>query len=139
MWLFFYESDKFWDKFWKVMAIVAVILIVMAMVISFTPAGRGIWNSIQYQTHKVDDATSYQTRKQVEDTCRATIVSYESDKMTWEQYKDSESSEQRGWADSAKIRANKAALTYNEYFLKNSYVFDGNVPADIRTELPLIE
>ena len=121
------------------MAIAAVVMAVIGMVITFTPAGRGIWNSIQYQTHKVDDATSYQTRKQVEDTCRATIVSYESDKMTWEQYKDSESSEQRGWADSAKIRANKAALTYNEYFLKNSYVFDGNVPADIRTELPLIE
>ena len=139
MWLFFYESDKFWDKFWKVIAIAAVVLIIIAMLISFTPAGRGIWNSYQYQTQKVGDATSYKTRKQVEDTCRATIVSYESDKLTWEQYKDSESSEQRGWADSAKIRANKAALTYNEYFLKNSYVFEGNVPADIRTELPLIE
>lgn len=133
------DSYEFWDKFFRVMVIATVVMAVIGMVITFTPAGRGIWNSIQYQTHKVDDATSYQTRKQVEDTCRATIVSYESDKMTWEQYKDSESSEQRGWADSAKIRANKAALTYNEYFLKNSYVFDGNVPADIRTELPLIE
>lgn len=133
------DSYEFWDKFWRVIAIATVVLIVLAMVISFTPAGRGIWNSVQHQTQKIDDATSYKTRKQVEDTCRATIVSYESDKLTWAQYKDSESAEQRGWADSAKIRANKAALTYNEYFLKNSYVFDGNVPADIRAELPLIE
>ena len=133
------KSYVFWDKFWRVIAIATVVLIVVGMVISFTPAGRGIWNSVQHHTQKVDDATNYKTRKQVEDTCRATIVSYESDKLTWEQYKDSESAEQRGWADSAKIRANKAALTYNEYFLKNSYVFDGNVPEDIKTELPLIE
>lgn len=69
----------------------------------------------------------------------STIVSYESDKLMWEQYKDSESPEQRGWAESAKIRANKAALTYNEYFLKNSYVFDGNIPSDIRTELEILK
>lgn len=95
-----------------------------------------IWRT---DVKKAADSTRYETRKQVEDTCRATIVSYESDKLMWEQYKDSESKEQRGWADSAKLRANKAAITYNEYFLKNSFVFDGNVPADIRTELPIID
>lgn len=98
----------------------------------------------RYHTWRTDikqtaDLTRYETRKKVEDTCRATIVSYEADKLTWEQYKDSESAEQRGWADSAKLRANKAAVTYNEYFLKNGFVFEGNVPADIRTELPLLE
>lgn len=103
------------------------------------PAGRAQWNSWWHDVKKVDDATRYETRKQVEDTCRATIVSYESDKLMYEQYKDSEDAEQRGWADSAKIRANKAALTYNEYFLKNSYVFEGNVPADICTRLEILE
>lgn len=121
------------------------IAIFMAMVVIFAtmtgcgPVDRYIWNKIDYATQKVDDATSYKTRKQVEDTCRATIVSYEADKLTWEQYKDSDSAEQRSWADAAKLRANKAALTYNEYFLKNSFVFDGNVPNDIRTELPILE
>lgn len=66
-------------------------------------------------------------------------MSYETDRLMWEQYKDSDSEEERGWAESAKIRANKAALTYNEYFLKNSYVFEGNVPSDIRTELEILE
>ena len=85
------------------------------------------------------DSTRYETRKQVENTCRAAIVSYESDKMTWNQYKDSENEEQRSWALAARLRANKAAIMYNEYILKNSYVFDGNIPADILDELPLIE
>lgn len=121
------------------------IIIIMVMVVIFAtmtgcgPVDRYIWNKIDYATQKVDDATSYKTRKQVEDTCRATIVSYKADKLTWEQYKDSDSAEQRSWADAAKLRANKAALTYNEYFLKNSFVFDGNVPNDIRTELPILE
>ena len=118
------------------------ILLVLFIIVSLctcTPQGRYFWNTYEHNIQNIDDATSYETRKQVEDTCRATIVSYESDKLMWEQYKDSESAEQRGWADAAKIRANKAALTYNEYFLKNSYVFDGNIPADIRTELEIIK
>lgn len=114
-------------------------LFVLGMIVNATPGGRAFFNNWDHAVQKVDDATSYQTRKQVEDTCRATIVSYESDKLTWEQYKDSESAEQRGWAEAAKLRANKAALTYNEYFLKNSYVFAGNVPGDIRTELEIIK
>lgn len=124
----------------KIIAIIlALLVLVTPLYFSATPTGVAIWNTWFHAVQKADDATRYETRKQVEDTCRATIVSYESDKLTWEQYKDSENSEQRGWADSAKLRANKAALTYNEYFLKNSYVFEGNIPADIRTELPILE
>lgn len=114
-------------------------LIIAGSIFFYTPYGRAVINNWNYQVQKVDDATRYETRKQVEDTCRATIVSYESDKLIWEQYKDSESAEQRGWAESAKIRANKAAMTYNEYFLKNSYVFEGNIPADIRYRLEILK
>lgn len=135
--------DNFMESAGKAIAVVLAVLLLGTLIFGpifmFTPEGREAWNNLQYKTQKVDDATNYHTRKQVEDTCRATIVSYEADKLTWEQYKDRESAEQRGWADAAKLRANKAALTYNEYFLKNSYVFDGNVPGDIRTELQLIE
>lgn len=117
-----------------------VLAVVLALgLVGCTPAGREAWNSHWYEVQKVDDQTRYATRKKVEDTCRATIVSYEADKLTWEQYRDSEDPEQRSWADAAKLRANKAALTYNEYFLKNSYVFEGNVPEDIRQELAMIE
>lgn len=114
----------------------ALIALLAASCIPSTRAGLNLW---QYDLQKVDDVTRYQTRKQVEETCRATIVSYEADRLTWEQYKDSESAEQRGWAEAAKIRANKAAVTYNEYILKNSFVFEGNIPDDIRAELELLE
>lgn len=122
------------------MKLICVILVVVLMLglVGCTPSGRAAWNEHWYEVQKADDRTSYETRKQVEDTCRATIVSYETDRLTWEQYKDSEDPEQRSWADAARLRANKAAVTYNEFFLKNSYVFEGNVPEDIRTELEVL-
>ena len=95
-------------------------------------------NQVSYVNQKIDDATNYETRKEVEDSCRAMIASYEADKLTWEQYKDSESSEQRSWADQAKMRANRTAATYNNYILKNSYVWSGNIPDDILSELEVI-
>ena len=126
----------------KVLLGVVITILVIAVIASIwfnaTPSGRALWNSWWHDVQKADDNTRYDTRKQVEDTCRATIVSYESDKLTWEQYKDSENAEQRSWAEAAKMRANKAAITYNEYFLKNSYVFEGNIPGDIRTELTIL-
>ena len=95
----------------------------------FTPDGKYVeWTG-----------TYYETRKTVEDSCRAMIASYEADKLTYEQYKDSESDEQRSWADQAKMRANRTAANYNNYILKNSYVWSGNIPEDILAELPVIE
>lgn len=132
------EMRKWTAKFLIFTLIVILILSIMGG-LTGCASMTGTYHEWRTDIKKTADTTRYETRKKVEDTCRATIVSYESDKLTWEQYKDSESAEQRGWADSAKLRANKAAVTYNEYFLKNSFVFDGNVPADIRTNLPLLE
>lgn len=97
----------------------------------------GTWlnNKTDYINQKIDDSTNYETRKEVEDTCRAMVASYEADKLTWEQYKDSESKEQRSWAGQAKMRANRTAANYNNYILKNSYVWSGNIPEDILSEL----
>ena len=97
--------------------------------------GTYVENQIDYVDQKIDDRTNYETRKTVEDSCRAMISSYEADKLTWMQYKDSEDSEQRSWADQAKMRANRTASNYNNYILKNSYVWEGNIPLDIRSEL----
>ena len=36
------------------------------------------------------------------------------------------------------ITANKTAVLYNEYVLKNSRVWDGNIPKDIMEKLPII-
>lgn len=126
----------------KVTIIAAVIL---ALVIGFgawvgcTHAGRAAWNLWFGSVQKVDDATNYNTRKKVEDTCRSMISSYEADRLTYEQYKDSENEEKQGWAEQAKMRANKTAATYNNFILENSYVWSGNVPDDIRQELSYLE
>lgn len=99
----------------------------------------GIGNKVDYMIQKVDDSTNYETRKKVEDTCRAYIASYFTDKATWEQYKDSESELERSWASQAMMRANKTANVYNEYILKNSFVWQGNIPDDIKEELQLLK
>ena len=98
-----------------------------------------MWNNWFHEVQKVDDSTNYKTKKQVEDSCRAMVSSYEADKLTYEQYKDSEVKEEVSWANQAKMRANRTAANYNNYILKNSYVWDGNVPDDIMMELEVIE
>lgn len=102
-------------------------------------AGTGYGNTVEYVDRKIDDATNYETKKKVEDTCRSMISSYESDKLTFEQYKDSDSEEKQSWAEQAKMRANKTASTYNHYILENDFVWSGNVPEDIMDKLPYIE
>ena len=97
------------------------------------------WNSWFGLVQKADDSTNYETLKQVEDTCRSMIASYEADRLTYEQYKNSEDDEQQSWAEQAKMRANRTASTYNNYILENSYVWSGNVPNDIDSELDYLE
>lgn len=98
-----------------------------------------IWNNWFHAVQKADDDTNYKTKKKVEDTCRAMIASYNADKLTYEQYRDSDSKEKQGWAEQAKMRANKTASTYNNYILKNEYIWKGNVPSDIYMTLPYME
>ena len=119
----------------------AVALIVLGVIVfmTLTPIGRSIWNTNMYAVQKTDDATNYKTLKKVEDNCRAMIASYTEDKLIYEQYKDSDSKEQRSWSDQAKMRANSTATSYNEFVLKNSYVWKDNVPEDIKKELEYIK
>lgn len=124
----------------KALYIVLFTLLVAAIIFfAATPVGRAAWNNWFFNVQKADDATRYSTRKHVEDTCRSMIASYESDRLTYEQYKDSEVAEQRSWADQAKMRANRTASSYNNYILENSFVWDGNIPHDIQHKLEYIE
>lgn len=123
----------------KTLLIVLGTLLVVLIIYFMTPAGRETWNNYKYKIAKVDERTDYDTLKQVEDTCRAMVSTYKSDKVTYETYKDSEDKDMRNVALQAKIRANSTAISYNEYILKNSYVWKNNVPADIYMELPIIE
>ena len=128
------------NKFLAVIVTIILIVIVGASVFfRATPTGKAIWNNWFHAVQKVEDDTNYKTKKKVEDTCRAMIASYNSDKLTYEQYRDSDSEEKQGWAEQAKMRANKTASTYNNYILKNEYVWENNVPKDIYMELSYIE
>ena len=123
----------------KTVIVVSAVVLIFIISWALTPSGREFWNSHFYAVQKADDATSYETRKQVEDTCRSMIASYEADKLTYDQYKDSDSEEKQSWAEQAKMRANKTASTYNNYILQNSFVWEGNIPSDIAKELPYID
>lgn len=123
----------------EVIAFILMMLFLGAIVFfAATPAGRAVWNNWWHDVQVVDDNTNYETLKKVEDTCRSMIASYESDKLVWEQYKDSDNPEKLEWAEQAKMRANKTASTYNNYILENRYVWKNNVPADIYMNLPYI-
>lgn len=121
------------------------ILLICALVgisilgIVFAPKITAMRNKYEYAIQKADDATNYETLKEVEDTCRAMISSYEADKLTYEQYKNAETDEKRSWAEQAKMRANKTAVSYNNYILKNNFVWKNNVPNDIYEELAVLD
>ena len=119
--------------------IILAILIFLPIFFSATPSGVAMWNSWFHKVKAADAATNYDTQQQVENTCRSMISSYESDTLMYTQYKDSTNSEQQSWAQSAKTRANKTAIEYNEYILKNKYVWKDNVPDYIRTDLKTLE
>lgn len=114
--------------------------VVLSLVFFFAanPFGVMAWNSWFGLVQKADDATNYETLLEVESTCRSMIASYQSDRLMYEQYKDSPVDEEQSWAQNARTRANKTAITYNEYILKNSFVWAGNVPEDIDQELEII-
>lgn len=122
-------------------AILAVFLslCIIALIILAGPVVKVIQNKYDYTVQKADDATSYKTLKEVEDSCRAMIASYEADKLIFEQYKDSDNEEKQSWAEQAKMRANRTAAQYNEYIRKNSFVWSDNVPDDIDEKLGYVE
>ena len=117
---------------------ICTIVVTIALVIAGVLGGWfDTWftNKVDYVDQKIHDQTNYETKKKVEDTCRAMISSYNADKLTYEQYKDSDNEEKQSWAEQAKMRANKTASTYNNYILENSFVWENNVPDDIQREL----
>ena len=127
------------NKTEKVLTAILIALVLMAAFFCITPVGVALRNSYGFAVQKVDDATRYETRKKVEDTCRAMIANYEADRISYEQYKQSDDAEKQGWAEQAKMRANRTAASYNEYYLKNSFVWSGAVPSDIKGSLPYLE
>lgn len=122
----------------QIVSILTAIIIVLGLWV-FAPQIRGVVNQKNYEVRKVDEKTSYKIKKEVEDTARSMVSSYNTDKLAYEQYKTSDNKEHQSWAQSYKQRANSTATKYNEYILKNSYVFEGNIPADILQNLEVLQ
>ena len=123
----------------RAILIIVICAILAVLIIILTPIGRSMWNKRMHDVQVADDSTNYETLKKVEDACRAMIASYESDRLTYEQYRDSDDSEERSWATQARMRANRTASTYNNYILENSYVWSNNIPENIDVKLDYIE
>lgn len=121
-------------------AILSILAIIIITIVGTFLGWFGTYfiNKTNYINQKIDDRTNYTTMKKVEDSCRSMIASYKTDKATYEMYKYSENEEKQSWGEQAKMRANKTANTYNEYVLKNSYVWEGNIPSDIYMNLQII-
>lgn len=119
--------------------VASCVLLIPIIYFGATPSGRRTWNNWWHDVQTADDDTRYETRKKVEDTCRSMIASYNSDKLVYQQYKDSDNPEKQSWAEQAKMRANKTASTYNNYILKNNHVWKNDVPSDIYSTLAYLE
>lgn len=120
-------------------AIVVLACMVIAVVMFLTPMGVKLVKSWGHDLQVAADETDYDTLKKVEDTARSMIASYKSDVLTYETYINSDNEEEQSWAKQAKIRANTTAVSYNEYYLKNSYVWKENIPEDICYTLEQVE
>ena len=99
------------------------------------------WNTVMFNKHdalvqEADSATNWETLREVENSCRAMVSNSKADVLIYEQYINS--TDHKDWAEQARIRANKTAAQYNEYILKNNYVWKQGIPDDIEEELPYI-
>lgn len=117
-----------------------VLLILVLTMASFVakPWNVFIHNKYNGLIKEVDSATNWNTLHEVEDSCRAMMANYQADALTYQQYCGSETTEHRSWAEQARMRANRTAAQYNEYILKNNYVWKYGIPDDIEHELPYI-
>ena len=115
-------------------SVIVTLLVIAIIFFGFVPAGRRVLLGYDFAMQKAGEV-SYQNRKDVEDTCRSMIASYKADVNIYNLYKYSENTNQKNYADSALIRAINTATQYNEYVLKNSFVWSDNVPADIYMSL----
>ena len=118
---------------------IGLIAIGLPIFFGITPTGKRIWNNWSHSVQVADDETNYKTKREVENTCRAMIASYTNDKLIYEQYKYSEDTLEKQMSNNAKTRANQTASTYNNYIIKNRYVWESNVPSDIYMTLQYLE
>ena len=118
--------------------IILTLVILGVIALAYTVAGRTLINKWDASLKEADVNSKYETQKEIEDTLRSYIASYEADRITWETNKNIDNAEAQQLAVAALTRANRTAATYNQYYLKNSFVWKDNIPSDIQKELPYL-
>ena len=111
--------------------------IVILYILILIPLILGLFVKYDFKLRKIEEE-SYKNKQTVEETARNMIAQYESDRLTYEQYKDNVKDKYQDLAESAKTRANNTAIKYNEYMLKNEYIWKDNIPKDIYYKLEII-
>lgn len=121
----------------KTIAIVlATILAIGVIFVTFVPAGHAWISGYSASLEKAEKNNNYAAQKKAEDGARSIMVQYNTDKGTYELYRDYPAdSEQFGWAQSSRIRVNASVNQYNEYMQKNSFIWAGNIPKDLPEKL----
>lgn len=122
----------------RVILTIQIVAVAVLLFLVLTPTGRSALNKWDAALRRTDVNTSYEEQKEIENTLRSYIASYEADKITYDTNKNLDSVEAQNLATAAKTRANRTAATYNQYYLKNSYVWKDNIPSDIVAELSYI-
>lgn len=102
------------------------------------PAIVAFTNKEDAKVIEAHNKTSAKVKKQVEDTARAHMATYTSDKLAYENIKNSKDPDDKYIARSYLTRMNTSASIFNEYMRKNSHVWEGNIPSDIDIELPYV-
>ena len=128
----------------RLASFLALLLVLFLGAYTFIPSVRWAVNEYVFMMERVDEETDYGNRKQVEDTARSMISNYEFAVGEYETYKvfcetaqyDKDRCQR---ALDSKTSANKTASTYNNYLLKNKFLFKGNMPADIYYALETIK
>lgn len=128
----------------KTLGIIALTLLVaFALAITFIPSARQAFNEYAFGMKRIDQETDYTNRKMVEDSARSMIANYEFAKAETASYASfcatatyDKARCQRSL--DAKASANKTASNYNNYILKNRYLWKNNLPSDIFLELAMI-
>ena len=121
------------------LAICGVLLFGILIWFVLTPEGIKEVNEYEAQLKDTDYNTDYDSVREIEETLRSYMASYEADRIIYETNKNNTDKESVALANAAKSRANRTAATYNQFYLKNSYIWKDNIPEDIKSELEYIQ
>lgn len=122
---------------------ILAVLLIGSSFLMLNPSFRTFVREWEFTLDRVDEQTSYDNRKMVEDTARSSIVNYNSYKSEYDTYKsfcDTETYDDGKCtrAMNSKTSVNRVANQYNEYIQKNRFVFEDNLPTDIPESLEVV-